>query len=295
MQKKSYLPLHILYLHLAAFLFGGTALFSKFLPFSANDIILFRSSFSSILLLLLLLFSPGKLKIHSLKDGINLLFSGICFGVHLYTYFEAIQVSSVGIGVISLFTFPMITTLIEPFILKKRPELKNILLGICVLAGVFLIVSESQFEQNTMKGVGLGIISALSYSLRNLFQKYSLSAYSPLSTLFYQLLITFFIMLPFSVVDVTLVSSENYGYILLLTVVFTIIPHLAVVESLKSFDARSVSLILTLQVFYAIIFACFLYNEKLSFPIVAGGALVVFAVAFETFRLNKNNSDLGAK
>ena len=285
MSKKTVFPLHILYLHIAALLFGGTALFSKFLLFSANDIILFRSSFSCVLLIVILLFYPKKLKIHSLKDAINLILSGICFGIHLYTYFQAIQVSSVGIGVISLFTFPMITTLIEPMILRTLPKWKDVLLGFLVLIGVFLIVSESQFDQNSIKGVVLGIISAFSYSLRNLFQKYRLSAYSPISTLFYQLLITFLIMLPFSTVDLTTVSSVNYGYILLLSVVFTIIPHLAVVESLKTFDARSVSLILTLQVFYAIVLAFVLFQEKLSFSIVLGALLVVFTVGYETYRM----------
>jgi len=48
------------------------------------------------------------------------------------------QVSTIGIAVVSLFTFPMITTLVEPLIHKRKPELKHILLGLLVVIGVFV-------------------------------------------------------------------------------------------------------------------------------------------------------------
>lgn len=284
--NKRFIGFHLLLLHMSALLFGGTALFSKFLPFSAIDIVVFRSLFSGIILLVfLLLFSRRKLKIHSSKDAFYILLSGLCFGIHLYTYFQSIQSSSVGIGVISLFTFPMITTILEPIVLGVKPKRKDVLLGLSVLVGVFFIVSESEFKLNELKGVGLGIVSAFTYTVRNLIQKYRLLKYSPMPILLYQFLVTYLILIPNTDIIYSEISSANYLYLLLLSVVFTIIPHLAVIESLKKFDARSVGLILTLQVFYAILFASLLLKEELKPSIIIGALIVVIAVGYESIRL----------
>lgn len=186
---------------------------------------------------------------------------------------------------ISLFTFPLMTTLLEPFVLKLKPKKKDLMLGFLILVGVFLIVSDTDLKGRSFEGVVFGIVSAISYSIRNLIQKYRLSDYRPDSMLFYQMLITFIIMLPFSTTDFTQMSLVNYELLIVLSVVFTIIPHLAVIESLKMFDARSVSLILTLQVFYAIIIAYFVINEDFKLSVVVGGSLVFFTVSYESLRI----------
>jgi len=221
----------------------------------------------------------------SRKDYFSVLFSGLFFGIHLFTYFYAIHISSIGIGVISLFTFPLMTTLLEPFVLKLKPKKKDLMLGFLILVGVFLIVSDTDLKGRSFEGVVFGIVSAISYSIRNLIQKYRLSDYRPDSMLFYQMLITFILMLPFSTTDFTQMSLVNYELLIVLSVVFTIIPHLAVIESLKMFDARSVSLILTLQVFYAIIIAYFVINEDFKLSVVVGGSLVFFTVSYESLRI----------
>ena len=73
--------------------------------------------------------------------------------------------------------------------------------------------------------------------------------------------------------------------LLILTVFFTIVPHLAVIESLKKFDARSVGLILTLQVLYAIIFANLFFDEPLKPSLIIGGVLVIATVVYESISL----------
>lgn len=284
--KKDFKGFHLFLLHISALLFGGTALFSKFIPLSAIDIIVFRSLFSGIILFVfLLLFSRRRLKVNSYKDAFYIVLSGLCFGIHLYTYFESIQVSSIGIGVISLFTFPIITTILEPLLIGTKPQIKDILLGILVLLGVLLIVSESNFKINELKGVGLGILSAFTYSIRNLIQKYRLTNYSPIPILFYQFLVTYIILIPNTQIAYYEISTENYMYLFLLCIVFTIIPHLAVIESLKKFDARSVGVILTLQVLYAITFAFLFFHEELKPSVIAGSLIVLFVVSYESVRL----------
>ena len=155
--------------------------------------------------------------------------SGLFFGDHLATYFYAMQVSSIGIAVVSLFTFPMITTLVEPFIHKRKPKLKHILLSFLVVIGVLVIVSESEVGESSILGVLLGITSSIFYSFRNLIVKYKLGTYQPIPLMFYHLLITFLLMLPLSELSFQSIEPIDYFWILILTVFFTIVPHLAVI------------------------------------------------------------------
>jgi len=294
MKKKIFPSLHLFLLHMSSLLFGGTALFSKLLPFSANDIILSRSLISSVLLGLFILFTRKKnFNVKSKKDAWFIFLSGLFLGLHLFTYFYAIKVSSIGVGVISLFTFPMITTLIEPVILKTKPKVKDVVLGLFVLLGVFFIISDSGFQEGTVKGVLSGIISAVLYSFRNLIQKYRLNTYSPIPMLFYQMLITFCLMLPFTTFSEFQIQPAEYGWMLILSIFFTIIPHLAVIESLKTLDARSVSLILTLQVFYTIVFAFIIFNEELKLTIIFGSIVVISAVGYESYRVRVSQKRTG--
>lgn len=211
------------------------------------------------------------------------------------TYFYAMQVSTIGIAVVSLFTFPMITTLVEPLIHKRKPELKHILLGLLVVIGVFVIISESEIGRNTLLGVSLGLISSVFYSFRNLIVKYRLGSYQPIPLMFYHLLLTFLLMVPFSTYNFQSIESVDYFWLLVLTVVFTIIPHLAVIESLKKFDARSVGLILTLQVLYAIIFAYLVFDEPLKPSLIIGGLLVITTVVYESISLKVKDLKLKTK
>ena len=135
------------------FSFGGTALFSRFLSFSSIDIILFRGLFAASVLFILIIKSPNHFKIKTRKYLLFMVVSGLLFGAHLVTYFHAMKVSRIGIALVSLFTFPMITTLIEPLICKIVPDIKHILLCFLVDIGFFIIVNEEGGKVDTILGV----------------------------------------------------------------------------------------------------------------------------------------------
>ena len=280
-------------LNLAALIFGGTALFSKIIPLPAVDIIFFRGAFAAFFLgLYLLLFKRKLLKIDSLQDLIWLLIAGLFFGIHLATYFYAIQVSNVGVAVISLFTFPMITSIVEPFIVGHKLKIKDIVVGVLTFIGVFFIVDQSEWNASIYKGVGYGLLSAITYGLRNLVLKYKLSSYSPIPLLFYQLFVTAILMSFLISIEFKSIEPKDYGLLILLTLVFTILPHLAVLKALQKFEAKSVGFILTLQVLYAIFFAYLFIGEKLEFSLIFGAVLIIGVVSYETISLRLKEVDL---
>ena len=273
-------------LNLAAIIFGGTALFSKIIPLPAVDIIFFRGAFAALFLGGYLLFIKRKLlKINSLQDLIWVLTAGLFFGIHLATYFYAIQVSNVGVAVISLFTFPMITAIIEPFIVGHKLKIKDIIVGVLTFIGVFFIVDQSEWNASIYKGVGYGLVSAITYGLRNLVLKYKLTGYQPVPLLFFQLFVTAILMSTFISTEFKAIEPRDYGVLILLTVVFTILPHLAVLKALQKFEAKSVGFILTLQVLYAMFFAYLFIGERLELSLIFGALLIIGVVSYETISL----------
>ena len=58
-------------------------------------------------------------------------------GTHWVTYFYALQWSNVAIGMLSLFTYPVITALLEPLFFNTRFQLRHLILG-ALLCWVFI-------------------------------------------------------------------------------------------------------------------------------------------------------------
>lgn len=134
----------------------------------------------------------GKLSLARKKDyfiGIGL---GILMAAHWVSYFAAMQYSSVSVGMIALFTFPVITVLIEPFFEGIRLVWQDILSALVVFIGIFLIVPEVSLENDVTLGILVGILSAVLYAFRNLCHRKYFSHYSGSLAMAYQTLVIFF-------------------------------------------------------------------------------------------------------
>ena len=269
--------------HSAVFLFGLTALFSKLISLSALEITLLRSIFAVLTLWLVMRHQGLSVKLHSRRDYAIVLLLGVLLAGHWVTYFHAMQVSSVAVGVIALFTFPVITVFLEPFFHSGRPHLQDVVSALAVLFGIYLLVPSFSLDDHTTQGVLWGVFSALLFALRNIIQGRYFSAYPAKQSLFYQIAVTFLLLLPFGAEVMPQVSSLQWGQLLVLGVVFTALPHTLFAFSLRHFKAKTTSLIACLQVVYAAVFAALILGEWPSLSTVVGGLVVVAAAMFETY------------
>ncbi|MFP4609633.1 MAG: DMT family transporter [Thiohalophilus sp.] len=269
--------------HSAVFLFGLTALFSKVIALTALEITLLRSLFAVLALWAVLRWQRVPLGLQTRHDYFVVLLLGILLAGHWVTYFHAMQVSSIAVGVIALYTFPVMTVFIEPLFHGERAHFFDILSALAVLFGIYLLVPEFSLDDTTTQGVMWGMLSALLFSLRNIIQGRHFSAYSAKHALFYQILITIVVLLPFGVQVVPEVNMAQWGQLLLLGVVFTALPHTLFAFSLRNFKAKTASLVACLQVVYATLFAALLLDELPAMSTVTGGLIVVGAAVFETY------------
>ena len=274
-------------LHFTVVLLGGTALFSHLVPLSASDITLMRSVFACIALFLFLKFSSENLTLASRKDYLIAIGLGILMALHWVTYFAAMQYSSVSVGMIALFTFPVITVLIEPFFEKVSLVWQDIVSALTVIAGVYFIVPETSLDNDITLGVLIGVGSAVLYAFRNLIHRKHFKQYSGAKAMAWQTLVIAIFLLPTGSNEIANAPMRAWLMLLLLGTVFTALPHALIAASLRHLRAKTFSLIACMQPFYGVILAVLLLDENPSGSTLLGGILITSASIYETLNTHK--------
>ena len=227
------------------------------------------------------------LKIKSPKDYKPFIISGVLMAVHWVTYFYALKLSNVALGVLSLYTFPIIIALLEPLFFKVKFNPIYILLGLMVLAGLYILTPEFNFESSQVKGIMFGVFSAFCYALRILILKQHVANYNGTMLMFYQTLIITVLLLPtLFFMDVSGLESQ-FPYLLLLAFLTTAIGHSLMLHSLKYFSASTASIISSLQPIFGIVLAFFFLQEIPTIHTFWGGSLILLTVVIESVRSKK--------
>lgn len=286
MNEKSHLN-HLLLLIFATVCLSTSGPLGKFIDMPTPVIIWWRSILATIILFLFCVFKGINLKINNKTDRFTFFIAALLMGGHWITYFYALKLSNVAIGMISLFTFPVIIALLEPFFSKTKLDPIHIILGLMVLLGIYILAPEFNLESNQLQGILFGILSATCYALRILMLKGHIAKYNGTMLMFYQVLILTVVLAPILYFMDTSNIKTQYPYVLLLAIVTTAIGHTMFVNSLKYFKASTASIIGSTQPVFGIIIAFFFLNEIPTIHTFAGGGLILATVVIESVRSKK--------
>lgn len=279
---------HVLWLTLATLFISTSGALGKFIAMPAPVLVWWRSALAAVFLLVFCLFKGYSLKVNA-KDRLPFIISAVFMGAHWITYFYALKLSSVAIGMLSLFTFPVITALLEPLFSKVKFDPIHILLGLLVLLGIYVLAPEFNLENSDLKGLLLGLLSAVCYALRTLILKQHVSKYNGTALMFYQVLILTFILSPLLYYMDTSGIKSQFPYVILLALLTTAIGHTMFINSLKYFKVSTASIIASAQPIFGIIIAYFFLKEIPSWNTFWGGLLIISTVIIESFRSNKKS------
>ena len=277
----------LLSVHSAVLIFGLTALFSKLIALSAIEITLLRSVFAVVAIGIYIKYLDESLKLNNKRDYLIAMLLGFLLGIHWVTYFHAMQVSSIAIGIISLYTFPVITVFLDPFFHGERPHIKDILSAIVVLFGIYLLVPEFSIDNQTAIGVFWGVVSAFMFAMRNIIHGRYFKAYPARHALFFQTLAVIVLLTPFSAQVIPEVSQTQWLQLVVLGIFFTAIPHTLFAHSLLHLKAKTTSLVACMQVVYGTLFAALFLSEIPDWTTITGGLIVISAAAYETATSHK--------
>lgn len=278
---------NILGLLLATFFISTSGVLGKFIEMPSEIIIWFRSFFAMLFLGVFCAYKKLNFKVKSKKHVKPFIIAGVFMAAHWVTYFYALKLSNVAIGMLSLYTFPVMIAFLEPVFLKVKFNPVYIILGILVLLGLYVLSPDFTFENSTFKGIIFGLVSALCYAIRILILKQYVHQYNGVVLMFYQTIIITICLFPtLFFMDISGVKTQ-LPYILLLALITTAIGHSLMVYSLQFFSASTTSIISSVQPIFGIVLAFLFLTEIPNINTYIGGGLILATVVIESIRSKK--------
>ncbi len=281
---------NILQLNLAVLFISTSGVLGRYIILHPAVTIFYRTLLASLIFYGFCRLRKIDLKIYGNLDLFKIILAGLLLGAHWITYFYSLQLSNVAIALLSLFTYPVMTSFLEPFILKSKFDKVHLALGLLVLGGIYFLSPDLDFDNDYFIAVLLGILSAVFYAVRNILMKREVEKYNGSSLMFYQITIVSIILLPvifFSDFEPVLAQWQP---LLLLAVLTTCIGHTLFLLSFKNFSITAASIMSSIQPVYGIILGVIFLNEIPGLNTVIGGLLIISAVIIESLISFKKKS-----
>jgi len=269
-----------------------TGLFGKFLTLSPLLIVQGRTVFAFGTLLLVLFLLRKKIFFKDFREWLWLMVSGSILGVHWIAFFQAIQVSTVAIGLLSFASYPLFTTLLEPLFFRESLQRRNVFAALIVICGLALMATSTEdtnaiISGSVVQGLLWGLGSGFGFAVLTLLNRGHVRNHSPLLLTCWQNGFAALVLLPWSWSESWIISAEEWGLLFVLGVVCTVGGHTLLINGLRHVRAQVVSLLIAgLEPVFAIVFALFLLREIPSVQTLLGGILIVGTTVFMTRKSN---------
>jgi drug/metabolite transporter (DMT)-like permease len=269
-------------LHIAVALFGFAGLFGKWLTLSPVAIVLGRTAIAAMAL--------GILRMRAAERApfdVRLAANGIVLALHWVSFFAAIQVSTVAVGLLGFASFPLFTLLIERVFLARRIHRREAITAALVTAGLVLLVPELSFANPIVQGLAWGLVSGLTFALLAVMNRRWATARPATDIAFWQNALAAIALLPFAWASPWALGAIGAREIVLLVVLglaCTALAHTLFIAALANVTAHTASVIAALEPVYGIALAFALLGEVPGPRTLVGGALIVAAAVTATQR-----------
>ncbi|MFK7772961.1 MAG: DMT family transporter [Saprospiraceae bacterium] len=290
MQKQTHFQ-NILLLNFAMLCISTSGALGRYIDLPPPLTIWWRALFALFFLGIFCLWKKLSFRFDIKKYGFTFFLSGFLMTAHWVTYFYALQWSNVAIGMLSLFTYPVMTALLEPLILKTKFQKHHLILGIIVLIGVSFLAPDLTFENKMTQGLFLGLISALAYSLRNIMLKTQVQNFNGSVLMFYQMMVMLILLFPVLFFYEEKITTDQLPFILFLGLVTTAIGHTLFLNSFRHFSVSTASILSGMQPIYGILIAVIFLSEIPAWRNWIGGFLIISTVILESFFNKKSRNE----
>ena len=276
-----------LHLHFVVVLLGFTAILGALISIPAMDLVWYRMllGFAGLWVYFLLRKIPYRLNIYRV---IPLLGIGVVVALHWVTFFHAINLSNVSVTLGVFASTTLFTSFLEPISQKRKIFWLEVLIGLVILGGIYLIF---QYEFRYLSGILYALLSALLNGVfvvlnRNISLKHHPSVIS-----FYEMIGGFLFITVFFVLtggfgsQLLMVQGNDVFYLLLLGLVCTAYAFTAIVNIMKVLSAFTVVLAINLEPVYGILMARFFFPEaeRMSGGFYLGTMIILVSVFLYPF------------
>jgi len=286
------MKLPLLQLHVAVFLWGFTGVLGRVITLNEGLLVWYRILITVITLLGLLLYTK-KLQFLPFKKTIQLFGIGAIIAIHWACFYGSIKYANVSIALTCLSSAGLFTALLEPLFTKNKINIKEVLLSLLGILGIYLIF---HFDPSYQLGICIGIVSTLLSVVFSLFNKRVVTNYNSETLMFYELVGGFLILSILMPLYLTILPTQqlipttnDWIWLVLLSWFCTIGAMYLSLTALKKVSVFTQNLTLNLEPVYGIILAFLVYKENryLSSSFYIGFGLIFSSVVIQMLRILK--------
>lgn len=285
LMKQAYIKLHI-----ALILAGFTGIFGRLITLNERFISWYRTLISGLVLLLFLALS-GKMEKLPMVEKLKIGFAGSLLGLHWLFFYGSIKYSNISVGVVCFALTSFFNALLEPAINKRRLSMQELLLSGITLCGIALIFG---MDISFRTGIILGVISAIFSALYTVYNERLAGSFRSETIILYQMFGGFAglslvmpVFLFFTPTTSFIPSAADFGWLLVLSILCTVVLYLLIVNALKHISSFTVSLTFNLEPLYTILLAIVIYKEDkvLSLSFYIGLLLILISLGLQMCRV----------
>jgi drug/metabolite transporter (DMT)-like permease len=278
------LPKAYIQLHIAIFLWGFTGILGRLISLQEYPLVWWRMLITVSCLGFLLRYKR-EFERPSWKEMRHIAAVGGLIAFHWIAFYGSIKYSNVSIALSCIASTALFTAIISPLLHRSKPVLLELGLGLFTVLGIYLIF---QFQKLYTTGIIFGLISAFFGALFTIQNKSLLQRHSPRNLLFFELLAGLLVLtlvapvyLHFFPVPALLPTPHDVVYLLLLSVVCTVIAMQLSFQALQHVSAFVMNLSLNLEPIYSIVLAMLIFQEHkdLNWGFYLGSGIIIGSVA----------------
>lgn len=248
--------------------------------FSPPTVVLARFAFLVLTVIILLLVLGRRPRLPRDRAG-HALGSGVMTAIATLGLLGSFAFIPVSLGVVILYTFPMLTALFECLHARRFPGLIELLCLITAFAGVGIAVGLNDVALDPM-GILLAGIASLCYAISMFWNSIALRAADSTVVSFYMAIAGIVTVALYVLVTGSFVVTPEPGLTpwlpLLVTCFFFSVAFVLMFRAVTFAGGAPTAMVLNLEPVFVIFLAAALLSEDLTVPRVLGAALVIGAV-----------------
>lgn len=288
--KKAFIQLHI-----AVFLAGFTGILGRLITLNEGLLVWWRLLISAATMWILFLI---RKRIQRLKKRDILIIAavGLVAALHWVSFYGAIKYANVSVALVCFSSVGFFTALFEPLLLKTGFKPVELLLGLFVMIGIYIMF---HFDTLHKTGIVLGVVSAMLGAIFPVCNRRLMQRMNAETLMSYELtggLLALSLLMPFYLQHFPgthqLPTLQDFGWLLFLSWVCSVWAFQLSANALKKISAFTVNLTYNLEPVYGILLAFVIYheNKELDKSFYIGGAFILVAVVLQTLRVYRKKA-----
>lgn len=280
-------------LHFIVFLWGFTAILGLLISIPSVEMVFYRTFIATLGMGAVIVWTKGSFKVSS-ADGLKLILVGFIVAFHWLTFFGSARVSNASVSLVGFATNSLWAALLEPWLTKNRVKKFELLLGLVVIVGLYVIFS---FNFEYKLGLALGIAAGFAAALFSVFNAKLVKRVDAYAITFYEMAGAFLAITIFLPIYKYTFASEgllnlsptlmDWLLIATLALVCTVYAFSMAVKLMKKLSVFFIQLTLNLEPVYGIIMALLIFGdtEKMGLNFYVGTLIILSAVlAYPKFK-----------